>query len=341
MVKTLVFVTVLLSAAVTHAQAPQQTLPAKVEFLVQPTAAPHETRGLTPLIPLAWPITVMLGLLVFRQPLERFLSSIGGRITKFSLGSVSLEIATAHQFTVPTLDQLRDPSSVPVGDSSGALRSHVTQAAPADYGVANLGMGDQWLTSRLFLLAALAEPMRGSRYIVFVDTENGAADRFVGVASCRSLRYMLAMRSPWLESAFATAYQQAVAPGQWGASTIVSKSGAVSPSVAGQIVSSFIQAVQSLPPAPAANAVVVALSGGRQERAEWVTPDLLIDTLGTQLQRNAVNLRDEARATDRVKRLLKAEGPMVAVVGPDGRFEKLVNRTELADLVAKEVIASA
>ena len=44
---------------------------------------------------------------------------------------------------------------------------------------------------------------------------------------------------------------------------------------------------------------------------------------------------------DRVERLVKADAPMIPVVGPDGRFEKLVNRNQLLDLVAREVIASA
>ena len=227
---------------------------------------------------------------------------------------------------------------MPVGDSGGALQSHVTQFGPADYGVANLGAGDEWLTSRLFLLAALAEPMRSSRFIVFVDTENGVANHFVGVASCRSLRFMLAMRSPWLEAALAAAYSQAVAPGQWGASTIISKSGALAPPLASQIVSGFIQAVQAPPADPVRPSV--SLSGGRHEQAEWVTSDLLANTLGPELRRDAVNLHDAGTDTDRVKRIIKAEGPMVAVVGPDGRFEKLVNRNELLDLVAKEVVAS-
>jgi len=56
---------------------------------------------------------------------------------------MSLEIATAHQFTIPTIDQLRDPSWVGVGDSNVALQMHLTQPGPADYGVANLGTGDE------------------------------------------------------------------------------------------------------------------------------------------------------------------------------------------------------
>jgi hypothetical protein len=332
---TTVLVGILLSGAAAGAQ---QTVPAKVEFVVQPASPSTDISVLPLLISMAWPATVLVGLLVFRRPLASFLTGIGGRINKVSLGSMSLEIATAHQFTIPTIDQLRDPSWVGVGDSNVALQTHLTQPGPADYGVANLGTGDEWLTSRLFLLAALAERMRSSRYIVFVNIENGVANHFVGLASCRSLRFMLAMRSPWLESAFASAYSQAVDQGRWGTSTINSKGGALPPLLVTQIVGSFIQSVQT--PAGGPNMITVPLSQGRHERAEWVTPEVLFDTLGTELRRDTVSLHNERNDTDRVKRLLKATGEMIAVVGVDGRFEKLVNRSELLDRVAQEVTSS-
>jgi hypothetical protein len=105
-----------------------------------------------------------------------------------------------------------------------------------------------------------------------------------------------------------------------------------------QIVSSFIQSVQT--PAGGPNVITVPLSQGRHERAEWVTPELLVETLRTELRRDAVSLHNERNDTDRVKRSLKGIGEMIAVVGADGRFEKLVNRSELLARVAQEVTSS-
>ena len=46
---------------------------------------------------IAWPLLVLLGLLLLREPISKFLSGIGSRISKVSVAGVSLELIRAHE----------------------------------------------------------------------------------------------------------------------------------------------------------------------------------------------------------------------------------------------------
>jgi len=153
----------------------------------------------------AWPISALAIALVLWW--SGFLKAIGGRATKLSVMQFSIELATVERTNMPGLDLLRDPlaSAHFPSDASSLLRELLTPDH-MDYAIIDLGNGDRWLASRLFLFAEFLHRQRGLRCIVFVDDRESVSRRLVGIADPSSVRWGLASQFPWLESALATSY---------------------------------------------------------------------------------------------------------------------------------------
>ncbi len=216
----------------------------------------------------AWPVVVLMAAFAFRKPLIRLVRTIGERATKLSLFNFGVELLPAARPSAgTTLEDIKDVSPADVGDSSSMLFHQVQDSTPADYAPLNLGKGDEWLTSRLFVAAALLERMRGVECFVFLEPDGNVDRRFVAIADARRLRWVLARRYPWLETAFARAYAEAAPTGRAAvparpgvaavaallpdpatvpttAAFITSDTGGLEPWAAGQLVNRFIASIQ-------------------------------------------------------------------------------------------------
>jgi hypothetical protein len=166
---------------------------------------------------LAWPLVVLIAVVLLRKPLAELLAGIPGRATKVSLAWFSLELAQVPEVKpLWTVDygsgsaDVREAAGANIFDSyADTLLQSIEGPGSLDFAVVDLGRGDKWLSSRLFLFAVLLRRMRGLRRLVFVQT-NDLSDRvFVGSADPEGVRWALAQRYPWLEVAFAAAYQGA------------------------------------------------------------------------------------------------------------------------------------
>jgi hypothetical protein len=113
------------------------------------------------------------------------------------------------------------------------LLNQIQGQGPSDYAVIDLGSGRSWLTTRLFVFAILLRRMRALRALVFVETQDGIAQRFLGVALPDTVRWRLAREYPWLEDAYAHAYCHI--PDRM----IRSEVGALDPYTAGMLVEQF------------------------------------------------------------------------------------------------------
>jgi hypothetical protein len=156
---------------------------------------------------LAWPAVLAFVLLKYRGPLERLLRSDTINV-QIPWGGISLQFATVKPMSQdPFAAEFRHPtSSTQIMDSvSGAFAMQLEDETPATYAVVDLGQGQEWLTSRLYIFALLLHRMRGVRVFVFVQG-HATRRRFVGFAETSRIRWALAQRFPWLEEAFAYAY---------------------------------------------------------------------------------------------------------------------------------------
>jgi hypothetical protein len=339
-----------------------------------PQPAPQSPAWVAVVNALAWPVAAIVMALAFRRPLGDFLSGLAGRVTKLSVFKVELELtATPSAAVSPLLDDIRSATTpASISDSTRTMLEQAQSTLPADFAEINLGTGDAWLTSRLFIAAVMLERMRGVQVFVFLESTPGTTRRFVAIAPLAYVRWSLAQQFPWLEAAWARAYLNIfptppqgtiVVPkgAKWlpdprtlsvTSSPIESSSGALSPWQARQLVSEFITLLQeevqftpmTSPPSSPRAAVwgtpqsqmqpSVILGAKTLERASWMTRELL----ETLLPQDSFDLwtdlgRDFPRA-QRTRSVLRRPGPFVAMVQGDREYVRLVNRGVLLEEIA-------
>jgi hypothetical protein len=301
---------------------------------------------------LTWPIVVLAALLAFRRPLSTLIAGLGSRVTKLSVFQVELELAAAEaRAPSVVLNQLRDTTQAAVADSAQSLFTQVQDTSPADFAVIDLGRGDEWITSRLFIAAALLERMRGLRAMVFVESRQWMPGYFLAVASPSVVRWSLARKYPWLELAYVHAAERAIAPGATPpdppqsakvfaptASIITSERGTLGGELAKTLTHEFLTSIQEFTanPMPVSSDDWVQL-GTYRERAAWVTSGLLRELLpATAFDQQMSEMRDDPQAK-RVRAVLRRPGQFVALVDSDARFKRLVDRGALLEEAAVQL----
>lgn len=114
----------------------------------------------------AWPAVIVTAVLVLRKPLSSFLKGLGQRTKKLSVFQFALELSEVPEikptWSGPLLSDVRQPTAAAEFDSRAmALFEQFEDETAYDYAVVDLGVGNQWLTSRLFIFAVVLERMRG------------------------------------------------------------------------------------------------------------------------------------------------------------------------------------
>jgi hypothetical protein len=308
---------------------------------------------------LAWPMVALLIAAVFRKPISVFVSALGTRITKLSLFKVELELVPAMAATTtPLLDDIGTAAnSAAISDSSKLMLEQVQSGTPADFAAVALGSGNEWLTSRLYIAAVMMERMRDVKVFVFLERSPTSERRLLAVAPVRQLRWALAIRYPWLEASWArvqlSLFPQAApanAPplptgAQWlpdprsspTQSVIKSDTGAFEPWQARQLVSGFIESLQRPLPKDQSSSSRewVTLPGGvTQERAAYVTRELLTSLLRQEAFESWANALRDAPRSQRTRAVLRCVAPFVALVEGDHEFARLANRKTLLEEIA-------
>ena len=155
-----------------------------------------------------WPVVVLILVVVLRRPLIQFFGMVAGRITKLSVLSVSVELATATRTDPPWRgvggnDARGLVMAQQVNDSYfDTLRQALAKPGSADYFVVDLrNDGDEWLTSRLYLFSYLLQRLRGVQTVVFVATRGDVAGSFLGVAAVAEVIGLLGDAYPGLRIA--------------------------------------------------------------------------------------------------------------------------------------------
>lgn len=319
---------------------------------------------------LAWPLFALVVAVALRDPILRAAAAVGGRVTKVSAFNVSLELSAAtstatNATPMPLLEDIQHASSAAlISDSSRTMLDQVQATEPADYSVIDIGAGDQWLTSRLFIAAAMLRRMRGIEVIVFLDSGPEADRRFVAMVGADTLRWRLARRFPALEAAFTRACAE-VQPGAFPGTTVLphqiadqipfvkSDTGAVEPFAARQIVGTYLKSLQTpeqIVPSPVPGAPPTAPEGWVtldhgglpatprvSERATWVTRDLLRKLLPDEAFRPWAPEAIDAPRPERTRAVLRRHATFVALLDPARRFSRLVNRAALLEGVAERL----
>jgi hypothetical protein len=288
---------------------------------------------------IGWLIIILVALLALFQPLSTFLEGISSRITKVSAFDVSIEIAQLSEYT-PTWSKVGDNdvrkiSPQYVFDSySYTLFQEITEKTPADYAIIDLGDGEEWLTSRLFLFAIMLERMRGLKAFVFVASINDCPKCYVGTATTSRIRWSLAHQYQWFEKSFSKAYAGTFIPPN--PPQILLKDGKMDDQMARNIAQNFIQDIQQ-PVEPTENKeqwISVQKPQPLWENAKWIDVALLKKVLGNSLYTGSVSHSIFDTPQQQAKKIAAFDEPLVAFTNSDKVFHSLVDRQALLEAIA-------
>ncbi len=256
------------------------------------------------------------------------------------------------------IDLRQRATSTEVNDSTAAtFVMQLRDRTVADYAIVNLGAGDQWLTSRLYIMAVVFARMKGLGAFVFLGrSENGR--RYLGWADPNRVRWALGRKYPWLESAYAAAYASVLTTQPVAVTSATGRVGYVynpdDPQPSIDLLRAFLEGIQwpqqpgaalpgllpVAPPAPGASDwVEINAQTETWEHASWVTAALLEEILGDDLHFSQVRweMLQERRQPDQVRLVLAEHGQYVAVTENELRFRYLVDRTRLLEQVADAI----
>ena len=294
---------------------------------------------------LAWPVVVVVAILLLRRPLSQFLKEAGSRLSSVSFAQLSVELAVVPRTRLPweiAGQDVRYAARADVFDTAAHdLFQQLSQPGAADYMVAGLGSGKSWLTTRLYIFAAMLERMRDLRCVVFVAGPAESPNRFVGLASPARIRWSLAKAYPYLEGAFARACAKGYGNNPFEIETDI---GGLPADQARELVRAFLMDEQIQMPGPMLEPDWLVLPKLRPtdldscEHAEWLTAnrveELLGLTAGTVETQSLLDSLDTP-TEERVKAIVRRKGRYVALLDAHGRFTNLVDRESLIERVAE------
>jgi hypothetical protein len=287
---------------------------------------------------------------------------VGALVQRSILGNFALKVG---ELELPVLPEAAELLSLPLPAADAFKEENANSSSVmsmletikghgvANYALIDLGTGQSWLTTRLFIFATLMRRMRALKTLVFVETRAGVDNLFLGLMHPDAVRWRLAREYSWLEPAFAGAYSKLQNL------QIRSELGALDFGEAGLLVQNFLgdtnitikapQKPAALPvpqlspqptgaPGPAANPPPVQymtddswvpLKSKNWEHARWLNRTLLERLLDISPRAVAVvgagNLSDKERSVA----ALACEGPFVALVDERRRFRSLLDRETL------------
>lgn len=324
-----------------------------------------------------WPVMLMIVLLMYRKEIPRLTKSMLGRVTKLAFAGVEVQLAEVKSITPAWsgssggLDLRHQARATEINDSYvGTFMSQLRDAPMAEVAEVNLGQGQDWLSSRLYIMTILFARYKGVKALVFLDTAMGTTRRYVGWADVDKIRWALAHQYPWLEAAYASAYyklQGRTMPGQnlaggprpsvrvinrYGRMGTVYDPTDVRPGI--DLLQEFLSEIQS-PPQPPPVPLPLNLAESDEwvklerkepndfdtyEHAEWIDSNDLAELLGEDLHHASIR-EGELRVLSPTKQyevIFSKSDQYIALVDEVGRFKGLLNRCAILGQAVTQMV---
>ncbi|REE88993.1 hypothetical protein A8990_10789 [Paenibacillus taihuensis] len=296
-----------------------------------------------------WPVVICIFLLIFRRHMPELLEVLLKRVKKVDFAGVSVELSESKSFTpsisMSQLDLIQFMEREHYTSEVFDIRAQLLADGSADYTVINLGNGNEWLTSRLYIMAIMFAHQKNIKAIVFVESNQGTRKRFVGWAKPAAIRWALSKRYPWFEVAFSEAYCALVR--DYGPGPLVTSNrgelGNGEPYVF--VLRHFLKQVQldSIEEiAPEAKSEWISLNDSKRsfEHGEWIDGILLEEIVEDDLHINTIqsNKAKELKIDNsQFQTILDSPGEFIALTSFNGQFKALLERTTILEQVLKQV----
>jgi hypothetical protein len=291
-----------------------------------------------------WPSIVALALVIFRRQLPDLLRILSQRIDKLSVAGVSLVLAELPEMRSAAIEiEVRQLNAAPhiqsgVSNISGVF-DEVQRGAGPIYILVDLGSeaNPGWLTSRLYLLAFLITLLDRPIYLVFLETVGQLRKQFVGTAN--NVRWALARRYGWFESAMAAAFaicggiycgpNAALMLNPVSSFQFDSATGRLASWQVTQLMQKFLELIRmqqsASPPTDAAE--WTTLSNGQLEHARWLDGARIERLVARDLSTSSVVLTPKQTVDSIGEIVLAQRDHLVAVLEMDRTFRSLVDRS--------------
>lgn len=289
------------------------------------------------IVGIAWPIVAVVALLVLHKPIGRFLEDIVKRVTKLSAFDFSIEFATISSPPPPWEDPTINEGFTLIGGVATSttiqtLFKQIRNDTTWHYLIVDIGKGERWLVSRLFLFIVILQYMGGLRCVAFVESKDETIRRLLGIAHPDRVRIVLAQKYPWFNQALVEA---------WSAKVFPILAAPLPKDKAEHIVNAFMQ-----------NPQIQLSDAPKDSKDEWEqlrpNTNLWEHTKWLDLQRVNDDLRDifydrdacqytdspDTPVSERNKAVLRRQVPFVALVNEKGELKGLVDRYERLDKLA-------
>lgn len=286
-------------------------------------------------------IVSVVGALAIVLVLASLLLTGRSRIFKFSLKDLAVEMSRpgSSEELAAAIAAISDPAAAM---NYTSYAQSIVQAAivPSRLDALYIDVARQpgWLTSRLFFMVALLERMRGLRSVVFVESNESGATRFVGLATPGVVRWLLARLYPWLDEAFAVAYAQ-LSDGDPDLLRYrpTSSSGALGVDAVSHLLTPYLQKLQKNQEHDPGHGEWTRLNAApiTWERAIYVRRAEIENLLGEDLKRPTV--RHDLPHDEKIKAVLLHSGDFVAAVDAEQRLHGLVDRRRWIEESARYV----
>jgi hypothetical protein len=274
-------------------------------------------------------------------------------------GGVSFELPGATEAQVSwvsgreQIDLRRPVSAANILDSTQKeFSAQLLDRTPAQYAIADLGGGEEWLSSRLYIMSILLARLRSVDAFVFLETRGDQPGCLVGWAHVDDVRWQLARVSPRFEQAFIRATHdleelshRVVARGDI-LSTPVDGSSAPGPppmpeeQAPADLLTAYLNHLQRPVPPPGEESrwqpldpVGGALTPPMVEHGQWLDGASIRAMLGDHLQMSSVRENEllVKPDPDQVRLIASHRGKYVALTHDDGRFARLIDREKLLE----------
>lgn len=305
-----------------------------------------------------WPLVALVAIVLLRRPIGELLSR---RVSKLSVFAVSVELAQVPEarpaWTMRLGNEELDFRGLTGADKltdsyTHSLFRQMEEPGALDFATIDLGVGESWLTTRLFLFALLLERLRGLRCLVFVHTDNDIGQIFLGIAAPVSVRRALTSAYPWLDAGVAEATWDAIPkdgptdaarPRQTTETYLhAALTGPAAQGTASAQAAAFLRYVQTETDPSAYDWLPLKTKAGeepRWEHAVWVKTEAIFNGVLRDAVRQDACVVDQPgwKHADRLAAVLAKEGEFVALLAdhPRGRFSRLIDRAALLDRVAR------
>jgi hypothetical protein len=223
-----------------------------------------------------------------------------------------------------------------------SLFQQLAEPSATDYAIVDLGLGDKWLSSRLFIFAVVLGQVSNLKAFVFVETRNGVTRSFIGVADPASVYRTLRKAFPWFEASLLSAR---IGPGV-DPKTISEHMdlNSIAESASWKlinIVKTYVAGLQQTYPPPNGDQgewEEFTINQPMWERTHWLDGLAIQELLGNSLDRSSYVMTPDATHQAKIEGILRRPARYVAILDEKERFTELVDRTETVEQLVNHVL---